>query len=70
MVQMAFVRTRPVDHFADALADVYRGLLRIGWDEVAACEFTDGLNENRCELIKLRAQLAEMEMPIANKSAL
>ncbi len=50
-----------LDTFARCLADVYRGLVRIGWGEDTATDFVDGLNENRYECIKLRKEVEELK---------
>lgn len=54
-------RLRNLDTFAANLADVYKGLCRIGWDTGTATEFVDGLNENRYECIKLRREVEELK---------
>lgn len=55
-----------LDVFARCLADVHRGLIRIGWDESAATDFVDGLNENRYECIKLRKEVEALKSVIAD----
>lgn len=54
-------RLRNLDTFAANLADVYKGLCRIGWDPDEAAEFVDGLNENRYEVIKLRKKVEVLQ---------
>lgn len=60
------MKLRKSDVFAANLADVYRGLVRIGWDDSAAASFVDGLNENRYECIKLRKEVEALKKIIAD----
>lgn len=62
-------RRRDLDTFAANLADVYRGLVRIGWDPSTAAEFVDGLNENRYEVITLRKEVDVLKNIIKTKGA-
>jgi len=55
-----------LDTFARCLADVYRGLVRVGWDEGAAADFVDGLNDNRYECIKLRKEVEALKKVITD----
>ena len=55
-----------LDTFARCLADVHRGLVRIGWDEGTATEFVDGLNDNRYECIKLRKEVEALKKVITD----
>ena len=59
-------RRRNLDTFAANLADVYKGLCRIGWDTGTAAEFVDGLNDNRYECIKLRKEVEALKKIIAD----
>mgnify|MGYP000651632701 CR=1 FL=1 len=54
-----------LDTFARCLADVHRGLVRIGWDESTATEFVDEMNDNRYECIKLRKDVEELKRIVA-----
>lgn len=62
MATTAFeMKLQNIDVFASNLADVYRGLVRVGWSEESAREFVDGLNENRYEVIKLRKKVEVLQ---------